>query len=113
MHLDGACRLETLMDLARQSNLSYPYNDKEQFKSWVALVNPAPSLADFLKVFTAIGNILKYVHILYVHVCVCVLLLRHRSRVWSNSVTFAFRASNCCEDTVLVLSVCVCVWVVP
>ena len=32
------------------------------------------------------------------------LLLRHWSRVCSNSITFTFRASNCCEDTFLVLS---------
>lgn len=61
VHLDGACRLSTLQDLARQFQLPYPYDNLEEFKKCVALPSAASSLVGFLEVFTALGEILRYV----------------------------------------------------
>lgn len=64
VHADGACRLETLMELAQKYNVQdngspLPYNDKEAFKECVALPRGASSLADFLKVFHSLDLILR------------------------------------------------------
>ena len=58
LHIEGACRLETLRELSRQYQLDYPHDDPEEFKKCVMLLTPAPSLTDFLKVFTALGDII-------------------------------------------------------
>lgn len=63
MHLDGACRLSTLQDLSKQYSLPYPHDNLEEFKSWVSLPSAVPSLCDFLKVFTTVGEILRSVYI--------------------------------------------------
>lgn len=60
VHGDGACRLSTLQELSRQHNLPYPHDDLEKFREVVSLTSPSPSLEEFLKVFGAIANILRY-----------------------------------------------------
>ena len=57
--MDGACRMSTLRELSRQQNLDYPHDDEEAFAEYVKLLSPAPSLADFLKVFGSINKIVR------------------------------------------------------
>ena len=64
LHADGACRLETMRELARKYGVQHdgkplPYDDLEQFKEYVALPRGAASLKDFLKVFGCIAQILR------------------------------------------------------
>lgn len=64
LHGDGACRLETLKDLARKYDVSVdgqrlPWDDVEKFTELVALPRGASSLADFLKVFRSLDHILR------------------------------------------------------
>ena len=56
--MDGACRVDTLRKLSRQHQLDYPHDDEEEFKKRIMLLSPATSLAQFLEVFGAIGDIL-------------------------------------------------------
>lgn len=70
MHADGACRLDTLRDLARKYGIQengkpLPYDDPEQFKEHVALPRGACSLEDFLKVFRCLDRILGYIKLSY------------------------------------------------
>ena len=60
VHADGACRLSTLRDLSQKFGLSYPHDDLEKFRRVVSLPNAVPSLKDFLSVFKAITDILRY-----------------------------------------------------
>ena len=56
--MDGACRVDTLRKLSRQHQLDYPHDDEEEFKKRIMLLSPATSLAQFLEVLGAIGDIL-------------------------------------------------------
>ena len=58
LHMDGACRVETLKELSRLYKLDYPHDDVEEFKKCVMILSPAPSLASFLEVFGALSEIL-------------------------------------------------------
>ena len=64
VHADGACRLDTLRDLARKYNVQengkpLPVDDVEKFKECVALPHGAKSLVDFLSVFHYLDLILR------------------------------------------------------
>lgn len=59
VHMDGACRLDTLMDLSQKYNCDYPHSNREEFKKLVMLLGPAESLEQFLKVFAVIDDILR------------------------------------------------------
>jgi adenosine deaminase len=58
VHMDGACRVDTLRELSRQHQLDYPHDDEEEFKKRIMLLSPTTSLTQFLEVFGAICNIL-------------------------------------------------------
>ena len=69
LHADGACRIETLRELAREYDVHengkpLPYDDLEKFKACVGLPNGATSLADFLTVFHTLDKILRCVLII-------------------------------------------------
>ena len=69
MHADGACRIETLRELAREYNVHengkpLPYDDLKKFKACVGLPDGATSLQDFLKVFHTLDKILRCVQII-------------------------------------------------
>ena len=59
LHGDGACRLETLRDLARQYKRPFPHDDLKKFTPCVCLPNEVGNLTEFLKVFDAIVDILR------------------------------------------------------
>ena len=59
LHGDGACRLETLRDLARQYQRPYPYDDLQKFKSCVCITSEKESLKDALAVFDVLADILR------------------------------------------------------
>lgn len=68
LHADGACRIETLRELAREYDVQengkpLPYDDLEKFKACVGLPLGASSLADFLKVFNTLDKILRCVFV--------------------------------------------------
>ncbi|XP_003385387.1 PREDICTED: uncharacterized protein LOC100634558 [Amphimedon queenslandica] len=61
-HLDGACRLKTLMDMCRKDDLDaerFPYHDTEAFRKVVSLTEPQESLVEFLKPFPNVCYILS------------------------------------------------------
>jgi hypothetical protein len=69
LHADGACRIETLRELAREYDVQengkpLPYDDLEKFKACVGLPNGATSLENFLKVFNTLDKILRCVLII-------------------------------------------------
>lgn len=67
VHLDGACRHETLRELSQKYQLDYPHHDEEEFKKQVMLLSPAKSLTEFLQKFRNINDILRCV---LTYVCV-------------------------------------------
>lgn len=50
-HLDGNIRVRTILDLARQHNITLPANDEESLRPFVQITEPAPGLMDFLAKF--------------------------------------------------------------
>ncbi|HRY30339.1 MAG TPA: adenosine deaminase [Elusimicrobiota bacterium] len=59
LHLDGAARPETLMDLMRASGASLPTEDPREFQKYVQVPRSCRSLADFLKAFEFFYPFLK------------------------------------------------------
>jgi adenosine deaminase len=50
-HLDGNVRLDTILDLGRQHNLPLPAWDVEGLRPFVRVIEPRPSLMDFIAKF--------------------------------------------------------------
>jgi adenosine deaminase len=59
LHLDGAARPDTLMDLMRNSGMRMPTEDPIEFRKLVQVPRGCRSLADFLKAFEFFYPVLK------------------------------------------------------
>jgi len=60
-HLDGSVRLETILDLGRQHNLSLPAWDVEGLRSYVQIMEPQPGVMAFLEKFEwMVGVLVDY-----------------------------------------------------
>jgi adenosine deaminase len=57
-HLDGAVRLETILELGRQHNLPLPAWDLEGLRPFVQVSSPQPGLLEFLAKFQWMNGIL-------------------------------------------------------
>jgi len=60
-HLDGAIRLETILDLGRQHQLSLPAWDKEALRPYVQVTEPQPGVMAFITKFKwMVGVLVNY-----------------------------------------------------
>jgi adenosine deaminase len=60
-HLDGNVRLETILDLGRQHNLSLPSYRKKELRSFVQITEPAPGVMAFIeKMKWMVGVLVDY-----------------------------------------------------
>ena len=60
-HLDGAIRLETILDLGRQHDLPLPAWDIEDLRPYVQVTNPQPGVMEFIAKFEwMVGVLVDY-----------------------------------------------------
>lgn len=60
-HLDGAIRLETILDLGRQHDLPLPASDVEGIRPYVQVTSPQPGVMDFIAKFEwMVGVLVDY-----------------------------------------------------
>jgi adenosine deaminase len=57
-HLDGSVRLETILDLGRQHNLSLPAWDVEQLRPYIQMTAPEPNVMAFIAKFYWMTDVL-------------------------------------------------------
>src|SRR5690606_8079561 len=57
-HLEGAIRLDTILDLGRQHNIDLPARDLERLRPHVQVTEPQPGIMAFIAKFEPIISVL-------------------------------------------------------
>jgi adenosine deaminase len=58
-HLDGSCRVETLLELAKEQSVKLPFDDLERLREHLEVGDKAKNLVDYLKGFTVTLSVMQ------------------------------------------------------
>ncbi len=58
-HLDGSCRVETLLELAQEQKVHLPYNDYDKLRAHLEVGDKCKNLVDYLKGFAVTLSVMQ------------------------------------------------------